>query len=142
MKKDFIIKNNIFFDESFLTAAWEDVEFGYRAGKCGLKIYCDKKLLAYHYHGLDLRGALARFFSHGRGLYRISTKLPEENLPMLAKKFYRLIARIGLWLTFYPYNKQFLIDLFDLENNPVNLIMQYLIIGEKIKGWDYERNIL
>lgn len=138
VKKDFIVKNKLFFDESFSTAAWEDVEFGYRAEKCGLKIYCDKNLLAYHYHGLDLNGVLVRFFSHGRGLFRIATKLPHRHLPMLAKKFYRLMARIGLLVSFYPYNKHFLIKIFDLENNPINLVMQYLVVGEKITGFDFE----
>lgn len=141
IKRKFFISKKIFFNETFPVAAWEDVEFGYRANEAGLKIFFDKKLNAYHNHFFYLKDVLSRFYTHGRGMYHLVGRIPNEFLPILARKNYQLIARFILNITGYKYTKEKIIKWFDLEKKPVNFLMQYLIIGHKISGWDFERNL-
>lgn len=142
VKKDFLVKNKLYFDESFQVAAWEDVEFGYRAANAGLEIHIDRKLKAYHDHFFQLNDVMARFYVHGRGMYHLIGKLPEKYLPMLAKRKYRLLARLILMVSLYPYLIKLVLKLIDLGKHPNNWLLQYLIVGEKIKGWDFEKNRL
>ncbi|HPJ17004.1 MAG TPA: glycosyltransferase [Candidatus Woesebacteria bacterium] len=140
VKKIFLIQNKLNFDEDFKVAAWEDIEFGYRAKNKNLKIYFDEKLKAYHWHHFNFEDLMKRFYSHGRGMFVISKKIPRKHLPMLAKIENRVIARIILEITFYRYTEKFLKRLVMGSKVNSNILLQYLIIGEKIKGWDYEKN--
>jgi glycosyltransferase involved in cell wall biosynthesis len=138
IKREFLTINKLFFDKSFPVAAWEDVEFGYRAKKCGLNIHYDKSLIAWHNHSFNLDSLLSRFFSHGRGMYHLIGKLPEKDLPFLAKFRYRILAKIMLAVTIYPLLSIVLKNIIDIEKHPNTILLQYLIVGEKIRGWNYE----
>lgn len=142
IKKEFLISNNLNFDSDFNVAAWEDIEFGYRAFKYGLEICFSDKVSVWHNHNFEYKDVLGRFFSHGRGLYTLSQKIPYETLPMLARKKYRLLARIILYLTIFPIMKYLIEKKLKIESHPNNLMLQYLIVGEKIRGWDYESDLL
>jgi len=139
INKQFFLKNNLKFDETFSVAAWEDVEFGYRANKCGLIIKFDPGLVAYHWHSFNYESLMSRYYSHGRGLYFLSKKLPRKLRPYLARIEYRLVARIILFLTFSNILIKLINKLFDLDKYPSNFLLQYLIVAKKIEGWDFER---
>lgn len=141
IKKEFFVKNKIVYDVDFMTAAWEDVEFGWRAKKCGLKIYLDRNLIAYHYHALNFDDLMARFYSHGRGLYTLSKKVDYKELPPLAKGQYRLIAKIALLLIAFPITVP-LIKKYLMKYQKRNyLLMQILVVNQKILGFEYQKMI-
>lgn len=139
IKKYFFLKNNLKFDEFFSVAAWEDVEFGYRANKCGLVIKFDPSLIAYHWHSFSYKSLMSRYYNHGRGLYFLSKKLPKNLLPYLARTEYRLVARLILFLTFSKVLIKLINKYFDFDKHPNNFLLQYLIVAKKIEGWDFER---
>lgn len=141
IKRDFFIVNKLKFDTDFMTAAWEDVEFGWRAKNCGLEIFLDNKLIAYHYHYLNFDDILGRFFSHGRGLYTISRKIDYDQLPPLAKQKYRLIAKTALFLIGSKYTIPLIEKYLRGKRKINNLLMQILMINQKIKGFDYQKGI-
>lgn len=141
IKKSFFNKNNLKFDNDFMTAAWEDVEFGWRAKECGLKIYLDKDLISYHYHQLNFDDIMNRFFSHGRGLFTLSNKIPYKVLPPLAKNKYRMIAKIILKLFFSKNIVNLLKQYLKKQINPNNILMQIIVINQKIEGFEYQRKL-
>lgn len=141
VKKEFLIGNNLFFDEDFGVAAWEDVEFGYRAGKKGLRLFYDKKLVAYHRHGFEMDDVWKRYFVHGRGLWLIGKKLPMKYLPPLARWYGRWLARLLLAVSGYRWTKDSWKKWLMTRNSLNNWIMQYLIVGEKLAGFDYENKL-
>lgn len=142
VKKDFLIKNNLFFDESFPSAAWEDIEFAYRAEKAGLKLSFDKNLMAFHHHQFGFDDVLARFYNHGRGLYHLEKKLPDNFLPPLAKKRIREALRIVLRLIGYNYWDKRLIAWLKTREKLPNNLMQLVVLAKKIEGFENERKIL
>jgi glycosyltransferase involved in cell wall biosynthesis len=139
LKKDFVIKNSFRFDTDFKVAAWEDIEFGYRAKKKNLAIYFDGRVNVWHNHKFKYQDILNRFYAHGRGMYTISKKIPKKYLPPLAKNSFQTIARLMLMISGYPLSKRIIEKWGQVDKRPNNILMQYLIIGEKIKGWDYEK---
>jgi len=77
LKKSFVVKNNIFFDEKFPAAAWEDIEFGYRLEKAGMKIVFNQNAVVEHNHRQELSRLLARMETSGRALRIFLAKWPE-----------------------------------------------------------------
>lgn len=67
-KREFLIGNKLFFDERFPSAAYEDVEFGYRLAKRGLRIFYNRDAVAYHYHHTTIEDAEKRMFRVGKSL--------------------------------------------------------------------------
>jgi GT2 family glycosyltransferase len=141
IKKDFFKKNKLLFDTDFSTAAWEDVEFGWRAKNSGLRIYLDKKLIAYHYHYLNFDDIMNRFYSHGRGLYVLEKKIDYKVLPPLAKKKYRFLARLGLKLILADYTMPLIKNYLKNNNISNNLLMKILMVYQKLNGFDYQKSI-
>lgn len=137
VKKLFFSKNNLHFDEDFKMAAWEDVEFGYRADKCGLKLKFDKKLIAYHNHNFTYNEVLSRFFGHGRGLYVLRGKLPSKLWTPLMKDQNRFLISFLLPKRIMTWIENFLRDRRYLPN----LLMQILIIYKRVEGYKYEERI-
>lgn len=139
LKRSFIIDNGLFFDESFAVAAWEDVEYGWRAFDKGLRIYFDKTLVAYHDHYFELKDMLNRFYSHGRGLYTIKGKLPDKHTPPLARTHIRLAARLLMVLTIAPVTVPYLISRLESKTELNNALMQLIVIYKKLQGYDFEK---
>jgi len=48
------------FDEEFTTAAWEDIELGYRLGRRGLKLIYERGAVAEHRHPTGIKRFMAR----------------------------------------------------------------------------------
>lgn len=65
------------FDEQFTGAAWEDVEFGYRAGRLGLGLVINHDAINYHNHLYDLKGFYARCSMEAKHRWTICMKHPE-----------------------------------------------------------------
>ena len=82
LKKFFLDEKNLFFDEDFKEAAWEDIEFGYRGEKAGLKIIFNRNAVGFHNHCQTLESAISRMGTSGRYLFVFLKKWPE-----LAEKF-------------------------------------------------------
>lgn len=77
------------FDESFSRYGWEDIELGYRLEKkAGLKLYYNKKALAYHFHQLDEEDLKRRMKMIGESAHIFNAKYPElKKVPSFFKKF-------------------------------------------------------
>ena len=69
LEKNFLDKKNLLFDENFKYAAWEDIEFGYRLGKEGLKIIFNKNAIAFHNHIPTIESAMSRMETSGKSLF-------------------------------------------------------------------------
>jgi glycosyltransferase involved in cell wall biosynthesis len=65
------------FDVEFLSAAWEDIEFGYRSGKTGLRIVYEQSARAEHFHPTNPVSFLKRQESVGEGAVIFARKHPE-----------------------------------------------------------------
>jgi len=142
LKRKFLQKNQIYFDEGFPTAAWEDIEFAYRAKNKGLVLYFDDKLDALHNHYFNFKEVLGRFYSHGRGLYHLKDKLPRNFLPPLGNFMIMEFFSLGFNIFLYKYWKLPVIKHLKNKNIAPNWIMQILAIGSKIEGYKYEENRL
>lgn len=78
-------------DEDFREYGWEDVDFGYRAHKAGLRIMYNPRAIGYHaFHATDLEKNCALGRVIGRSAVTLLRKHPEllEHLPMLWDKGY------------------------------------------------------
>ncbi|MFA6250172.1 MAG: glycosyltransferase [Candidatus Shapirobacteria bacterium] len=140
VKREFLFNNKLKFDEAFTVPAWEDVDFGYRAKLAGMKLYLDKKLKTIHHHELNYEDIKKRFFTHGRGLFYIQKKLPTGLLPPLAKKHYRVLAKIFFYVACPPIILDLINKWLVRSKKLNNYLMQLVIIREKLKGYDYEAN--
>lgn len=76
-KREFLIDNNLFFDERFPYAAYEDIEFGYRLAKRGLRIFYNSDAIAYHYHFTAIEDSEKRMFRVGESLKILHNIHPE-----------------------------------------------------------------
>ncbi len=65
------------FDEEFTGAAWEDIEFGYRAGRLGLGLVINPNAINYHHHFYDLRSFYGRCAMEARHRWTLCMKHPE-----------------------------------------------------------------
>jgi len=77
------------FDESFPFASQEDLELGYRLGKCGMRLYFDRQIVGYHWHNLSVQDIIRRTYLHG-----YSAKLYWEKVPDRASLFKRIVRHI------------------------------------------------
>lgn len=140
LKSNFLKTNQLFFDETFPKAAWEDIEFGYRASQSGLRLFFDGQARVWHFHEMGINELKQRFFSHGQGLRHLCHKLPANFLPPLVKSkwgeavlgvmHYLLPAKVEEWLTKYLGQK----------NIYPNWLMQLLVIKWKSEGYYHEKN--
>lgn len=65
------------FDQEFSSAAWEDIEFGYRFKQAGMRIVYEPKAQARHYHPTCPRQFAKRRKSVGREAVLFARKYPE-----------------------------------------------------------------
>ncbi|MBI2465053.1 glycosyltransferase family 2 protein [Candidatus Shapirobacteria bacterium] len=138
MKRNFVIKNELWFCEEFPTAAWEDIEFAYRAKINGLKLYFDSNAKVWHFHQLKFEDIKNRFISHGRGLYYLKSKLPVNFLPFLIKnKLGRFIILILEWRIMNRIRNIMEWIVKTTDNYP-NIIMQWLVVKWKSDGYTKE----
>ena len=77
LKRRFILDEELWFDEDFPRAAYEDWELGYRAARRGLRIYYNEKAMAYHYMNLEFDNLPRRALNHGQGMAILHRKHPE-----------------------------------------------------------------
>jgi glycosyltransferase involved in cell wall biosynthesis len=141
IKRKFLIDNELFFDETFPTAAWEDIELAFRAKEKGLRLFYNKNIGCYHDHQFGFDEVFARFYSHGRGLYHIKDKLPKNFLPLLTNSGLRNFIKLLLTISQYRWWSRLLIKMLKELNVAPNLIMQILIVGKKIEGYEYEKRL-
>jgi len=103
LKKIFLDKKNLFFDENFKDAAWEDIELGYRLEKEGLKIIFNRNATSFHNHYPTFESAINRMETSGKSLLTLLKKWPElskgfgflrtENALVLRNKLIKKILR-------------------------------------------------
>ncbi|MBU1088454.1 glycosyltransferase, partial [Patescibacteria group bacterium] len=139
LKKKFLLKNNLFFDENFPKAAWEDFEFAYRASLKGMKLFYDEKLTVYHYHKFNFDDVLNRFFNHGRGLYFLEQKVPAKYLPPMGKDKSRKLLRFFLFISMSCFWLKISEKRLKKSKKISNILMQLLVLAEKLKGYDFEK---
>ncbi|MBU1129773.1 hypothetical protein KKE45_00435, partial [Patescibacteria group bacterium] len=139
LKKEFLLKNNLFFDEDFLSAAWEDFEFGYRASLKGMRLFYDKKLTVYHYHKFNFDDVLNRFFNHGRGLYLLEQKIPAKYLPPMGKDKFRKLLRFFLFISASWFWLGIVEEKLKKSKKIPNVLMQLLVLARKLEGYDFEK---
>jgi glycosyltransferase involved in cell wall biosynthesis len=88
LKRALLFRTSLF-DESFPFASQEDLELGYRLGKCGMRLYFDREIVGYHWHNLVVQDIIRRTYLHG-----YSAKLYWEKVPDTASLFKRTARRI------------------------------------------------
>ena len=107
LKRGFLLKNGLFCEE-FRAAAYEDLELGYRLEQKGLKIFYNKKAVAYHDHYTNIDIACQRMEEMGKWavLYNqkvpVSRRLPRCIIPLILlitgnSMVYSFLHRIALW---------------------------------------------
>lgn len=133
LKKKFLLENGLF-DEEFPTAAWEDVELGYRLGKAGLQLLYDKKAIGYHYHLTNIHSIKNKMLANGRSALLLKKKMPQNLLPPLAKfpKLFLLLDAI-----FFLKPVVFLLEqlaLFAETRFSAGLIFNLVLLHYRIKG--------
>jgi glycosyltransferase involved in cell wall biosynthesis len=138
LKRKFIIENKLYFDSSFPTAAWEDIEFAYRAKLKKMILFFDSRAIVEHFHELGFYDLKSRFVSHGRGLWHLQNKLPTNFLPFLVKSRWGLVILgvMSSWparLTGYVLEK-----IISRLNMYPNWVMQWLVIKWKSNGYQIE----
>lgn len=77
LKRDFLLKNGSFCEE-FHDAAYEDLELGYRLEQKGLKIFHNRKAIAYHDHYTDIDTACQRMEEMGKWSVLYNRKVPRS----------------------------------------------------------------
>lgn len=110
VKKTFLA--DTLFDESFPYASHEDLEFGYRLGKKGMRLFYSDDIVGYHFHRLKISGIAKRVYLMGRSAHIYWQKVP-DNSP-IAKKLLRSL------LSFFasmPFLFRLLTFLLSLKEN-------------------------
>ena len=99
-KRDFLIEQNLFFDERFPYAALEDYEFGYRFSQKEGKLYYTPAAIGYHWHTTTLESACQRMFHVGKSariLKQIAPQLKPYKISwrkyLYEFPFFRFIAK-------------------------------------------------
>lgn len=70
--------NSQLFDESFAYASHEDLEFGNRLGRSGMKLFYCSDILAYHHHYLKIEAIVKRVYVMGRSAHVFWQKVPDN----------------------------------------------------------------
>lgn len=84
VKKELLLDAGLF-DEQFPSAAWEDIELGYRLSQEGLKLLYDKSITAYHYHPTSVRSIKNKMLANGKTLMLLKGKIPRKYHQPLAR---------------------------------------------------------
>jgi len=79
LKRALIERAGGFFDETFPFASHEDLEFGYRLGQAGMRLFYDPDTFGYHWHWLDLRGTARRIYIMGYSSLWYWAKVPDTS---------------------------------------------------------------
>jgi glycosyltransferase involved in cell wall biosynthesis len=79
LKRALIEQAGGFFEETFPFASHEDLEFGYRLGQAGMRLFYDPDTFGYHWHWLDLRGTARRIYIMGYSSLWYWAKVPDPS---------------------------------------------------------------
>jgi len=118
VKRRFFLKNNLFFDEQFKHAAFEDTELGYRFCKIGGKIVYNKNAIGYHYHPITFSSFCLRTKYAIRSAILFSQKWPGViSLPQVENRTKFNYLKSLLKKVFYPIIRKFIdfIDMIDIS---------------------------
>lgn len=100
LKRRFLTENG-FFDEEFPYAAFEDVELGCRLKDAALKLFFDRKAVAWHHHYTSLQDACKRMIKVGESKNILNRKtglsVYEPEIPLI----WRLLRVFKIFL-YYP----------------------------------------
>jgi glycosyltransferase involved in cell wall biosynthesis len=90
------------FDETFVDAAFEDIELGLRLERAGMRLVYDAAAVVEHFHPIDLTGSLARMRRLGSAAGRLNDRAPDWPLPRRSGARHRLKAAILTPLNMLP----------------------------------------
>lgn len=79
LKRRFLLDEDLSFDGSFPTAAFEDMDLGYRARERGLTIYYNGDAIGYHHMVMDFDAIIRGAYRDGQGLAILHEKHPETS---------------------------------------------------------------
>lgn len=107
IKREFILRNNGFFDEDFPYAAYEDIELGHRLKEKGMILKYNNKAVGYHYHYVSLDDACQRMIRVGESSQILAKKLGKKgnSFPPLNISLLRGIVSMGRAVVCYPIAK-------------------------------------
>lgn len=107
-KKQFLLQGGMF-DETFSKAVYDDLEFGYRLEKTGMRLTYNKDCVAYHLKNYTLPELFVRYTNMGVYAKKLAYKHPELKndfivlSPRLSEKLY-MYAYPLLWIVrFFPF---------------------------------------
>jgi len=100
LKRRFLTGNGLF-DEEFPYAAYEDMELGCRLKAAGLKLFFDRKAVAWHHHYTSLEGACKRMIKVGESKKILNRKIGQSVFEPRTP-FIRRILKIFKISVYYP----------------------------------------
>jgi GT2 family glycosyltransferase len=133
-----VFSHSGYFDEDFKTAAYEDIELGYRIWKAGIRVIYNKKALTYHYHQMSLEDFLKRQVRSGAAAGVLFAKHPEledvihiEDLtdPRTREEFYSSACRY-----YYAAGIQSSLDF--IKNEFINKMDLPITLEDILKRWN------
>jgi GT2 family glycosyltransferase len=112
ISRQFMLENDLFFDEDFVYAMGEDGELGYRMQQRGLRIVYNPRALAYHEHPTTFESICRRLFLKGQVAVLQAKKHPEwGDLSFLDLSWKgKIRCRAYRWVTWLSYPVLRLID--------------------------------
>lgn len=135
--RQFLLDNNLFFDEDFHFAMGEDGELGYRMQEKGMRMVFNPLALAKHEHYLTFKNICERWYCKGQEAVLQVKKHPEfgelEFLNLTWKgKTRRLGRRIAAW-SLYPFLK-----LADQKHQEINFTLLYKLYKFVLDVYQFE----
>lgn len=84
------------FDEHFPFASHEDLEYGLRLERTGMRLFYDATAIGYHWHALDLPGMVRRVYQNGRSSVYFWSCVQDHagSVRRGARRLCRAIARV------------------------------------------------
>ncbi len=100
-KRSFLVANGGF-DESFVHAAFEDIELGLRLKQAGMRLVYDPGAVVEHFHPYDLPSSLRRMRTLGRSAVLLHERVPDWPLPRRSGARHRAKAALLTPLNMLP----------------------------------------
>lgn len=91
VKKDFVLKNNLFFDNVYADyPAYEDVDFGFRIAQIKVKINYSHRIKVFHHGKTNFFEFIKRWYNIGKRLYVFNTNWFESNQHIKQRRSFQM----------------------------------------------------
>jgi len=102
-RKEVFMQIGLFDEKYFSLAAWEDLDFGYRALRSGYKRYYNEKAIVYHPREESFQQLMNRYRVNGYGFYQFARKWMREDPIFICKILFWELTKIHYMLPFMKH---------------------------------------